>query len=566
MSFANLPLWAVIAGVPVLAGALYLLQRLRSQRRVVAFAATPLWEQVTRDPMLRIRGPRFRYWTSYALSLALVLPLWFAFAGPILNAAAGGRGFRLFYLDNSAVLAGNMAAAKRALLADVRGVAPSRRAVFLGDATATQLLAPGESTSLLAARLDRIDADPRPSSLGGWIAERVARTPGAPMPAVSYYGGWGAVEASGAAHLRYGYLAKPVPDNRGIVALGASPAASGRWSKADVLVAFAGPGNRPPGIDDFSITRGGRPIVPAGIVPAGAGRFLLRDVDADGDLLTVALRRHDGFPADDRAAVRLPDRHVIRIALSSTTPPTIRAVIAHDDAFAIVAPDEAQVVVRRAGEAFGGDRPSLTLAPVGKAAETFLFSGPAEERRDLAARLDDYGLAQIDAAMLADQMHRPISVDVADASRRAVRVWAPLFDSGSSFAKTPGMPLFVSRALRWLAGEQGWIPYAKAGWPLPAVSAMTDWPGSTPGADRGLGGQIFADDAGVLHLKDRRIAVALTDRATTLGVAAVPPVGMPVGEGRSALLPHDAPYALLMLLAILLLAGEWIAYQRHRMP
>ncbi|MDR6125675.1 hypothetical protein [Sphingomonas sp. SORGH_AS_0438] len=228
--------WPVtLAGAAALAGIVYLLQRLRARRRVLRLPTAGLWAQAMREAPVSVLGGRFRYWLAYLLILAIALLIWIAAAHPTWSPAPGGGGMQRFYLDNSALMTGgdDLARAKRALLADVRATPADRREVILGDAVGTRLLAPGESASLLSRRLDMVSAAVRPSAFADWARQVDPAT-------VRYYGAWGAAHpAARSAALRYGYLADPVPGNRGIVALGVTPAASGQAGKADLLVTVA---------------------------------------------------------------------------------------------------------------------------------------------------------------------------------------------------------------------------------------------------------------------------------------------------------------------------------------
>jgi hypothetical protein len=524
-----------VAGACVIAALLYALQRLSTRRRVVALPAAMLWRQAMQAAPARVLGGRFRYWLAYLLVLAIALLLWLAAAHPTVVPVGGG--VQRFYLDTSAVLTGpgDLARAKRALLADVRATPADRREVFAADG---RLLAVGESASLLARRLDAVEAVAQPSRFPAWLARHRAGA------TIRYYGA-GSVARSvpGTGALRYGYLAAPVPDNRGIVALGVSPAASGAWRNPDVLVAVAAAKGEPPTAADLRWTLDGKPFAPAPVSALGEGRYLVRDVPATGGLLTVQLDRGDGFPADDSATLRLPDRRPLRVAFLAGTLAAVRSAVQADDSFAVVPPAQAQVVVGDAAALRGLDRPALVIAAE-REQPAFVFAGPGEASRgELAGRLDELGLAQVDAGALATALNQPIGVDVRDAPRRTVSVWSTIFARNTPFADSATMPVFVAQSLHWLGGGDGWRPYAKAGAPLPDQSALY---GLTAAGDPADG------------------PAALTDRATTLAVADA--AARPAVTAAAATLPPDLPFMLLLVGAGLLLALEWWLVQRGRMP
>lgn len=499
-----------LAGTLALAAIVYGLQHLRVRRRILRLPTAGLWAEAMRDAPARVLGGRFRFWATFALILGIALLLWTAAAQPQVGPAAGA-GRQIFYLDNSALLLpdGDLAAAKRALIADVRATAPDRREVVLGDAVATRLLVPGENVSLLARRLDLVRAQARPSRFATWLPDA-----GAP---VRYYGAWPAAKVAAPAgrSVTYGYLTDPVPGNRGIVALGATPAASGRWSAADVLVGVASADGSEP--DDLRWTLDGEAVDPARVRSLGGGRYLLPDVAAAGQMVTVALSASDGFPADDSARLRLPDRRPLRVALLAGTPASVATSVAADDSLAVVPLAQAQVVVGSPAATAATALPALVLTDPAAQDQAFVFAGPGEGARDdLAARLDELGLREADAAALADALRRPIGVTLRDATARRVGVWGAVFASGSSFADSAAMPLLLSRSLHWLGGAPAWQS----------------------------------------HDPD-----ALTDRATTLAVAD--------GSARPAITPMGStvpnlPVVALLLAALLLLGGEWWLVQRGR--
>lgn len=537
MSFAHFGLPVTMAGMIALAGIVYLLQRLRPERRVLRLPTAALWAQAMRDTPARVLGGRFRYWLAYLLILTITLLLWLAASHPQVDPAAAGGRMQIFYLDNSAALTGgsDLARARRALLADVRATPADRRQVVLGDAIGTRLLAAGESVSLLSRRLDMVSAQARPSTFASWLT-RVGRG----QAGIRYYGSWGVArsavaEARPTVPLRYGYLADPVPDNRGITALGVTPAASGRVGKADALVTVLAAHGPAPTASALRWTMDGRGFTPARVETLGDGRFVARDVDATGGTLGVALARGDGFAADDQARLRLADRRPLRVALLDGTPLVIRAVVAADPALAVVPGGQAQVVVGSAQGVRGVDRPALILTDPTTQAQAFLFAGPGEaDRGGVAPRLATLGLAQLDAAALADALHRPIGVDARDAGRRSVALWADILRPTSPFVESPVMPVFISRSLQWLGGREHWTSFAKAGVPPdPPLASRAEGP------------------------------VSLTDRATTLAVADMSP--RPATPPLGGACPPDGPFLLLLVVAGLLLGVEWWLVQRRVM-
>lgn len=569
MSFVFSPLIIAIGAV-VLAGVLFALQQLKVRQRLVRLPAAALWIKAAGEAPARVMRQRFRYWLAYLVALVIVLLLWLAAAGPQLSPTAADRR-HLFYLDTSAAMTAgdNAGQARRALIADVRAVPAARRAVYLGDATGALLLAPGENVALLAKRLNGVKAQARPSTFTDWMADGARHRDGA-LATVHYYGDWPAARAAAArppqgVDLVFGYLAKPVAQNRAVVNLGVAPAASGAWDRADAWVEVMATDGKAPDLADLRFQRGGKDFQPSQIQALGEGRFVLRELEADGQPLRVALRRSDGFAADDSAVVAVPDRRPLRVAVTAGTPAVVREVVRLDSALELTDIGRAQVVVRLAGETAGANLPALVLSQAGPTQNAFVFSAPADDvQTDLSDNLDQMGLSQIDAGTLAERLNRPIAVDVIDAPRRQVAVWADLFADTTGFSKSRAMPVFVSQSLRWLAQPQPWIPYAQAGRNLVDQSGLYGLAQSPDLARRGLNGEVFLAQSGEQKIGDLVVPVSLVDGAQSRSVTEGAPASVRIaGRGRA---PTDLIFALLILFAGLLLIAEWRLHQRGAMP
>lgn len=549
----------LIVGGLALAAILYGLQRLRVQRQVVRVATTLFWQAAAQAAPPRVLHERFRRWLAFLLILAIAWSLWFASARPILTPAPGTRA-EIFYLDASAAMTagGRFAEARRALIADASAVPAERRAVYLGDAFGTRLLAPGEDIALLPRRLASVQPTAIPARFGAWARARRAET----VPAVlHYFGSAATLAAAHDPHVVQGYVAPPIPGNRGIVAIGAVPAASGAWDKADLMVRVAAAGRTAPSAPPV-FTRNGHAFYPKLDQPE-PGRFLLRDLPADGSLIEARLLGSDGFAADDRALLRLPDCHRIRVAILPGVPAPIRSAVAADAALQPVAVPQAEVVIRAATDPASPGKPALVLQPAAAQSAAFRFAYAAgTPQPDLENALDQLGLGQFDAGALADSLHRPVSVEMAEGPMRSVSVWRELFDPAGSFARSQSLPLFVAQSVRWLASPTPWIAQASAGGSLvPLDDALTDSPAL---ATQRLGGAIALDQPGDTRIAGVPVAVTLADPATTLGTDATVPADSP--HDARTLVPLDLPFTLALIAAALLLAGEWVLFQRGRLP
>ncbi len=568
MSFLSLPMWAVIAGAVGLAALLFALQILKARQKLVRIAAAGLWAQAARVTPLRVFRQRFQRWSAYLLILTIALLLWIAGARPEMTPGRDAAD-HIFYLDASAVLMGrdDLAQARRALIADARNTDPARRAVYLDGAVATPLLQPGENLALLSQRLEDVKARPAPSSFAHAVAGREldgAASSGRPS-VIHYYGAWSGartVAPSADRRLVYGYLAAPTPDNRGVVALGASPAASGDAGRADILVEAIGADGRPLPADALRFSRDGRDVVADTLVRPD-GRLIVRDVVADGGLFTVRLARSDAFPADDKASLRLPDRGPVNVALSPGAPAAVVRAVKLNPAFSVTAPQDAQVVVRRSGERFGEDRPALIVTQSGDQPAIVFTYGVEEPEPDLSGALDALGMSDVETQALARTTRRDVSAETRPGQQRSVAVWSALFDDGGGFPAAASFPVFVSRTLSWLVDAGPWVPYAQAGTDLTDQSDLYGLSSDRRIAERALNGDLYLSQAGETRIGDLRLAVSLTDREITMDAASAAPSDVVVTSVRGPAV--DLLFILLVVIAGLLLLLEWRLHQRGAM-
>lgn len=561
-------MWAVIAGAIGLAALLFALQILKARQKLVRIAAAGLWAQAARVTPLRVFRQRFQRWLAYLLILAIALLLWLAGARPEMTPGRDAAD-HIFYLDASAVLMGrdDLTQARRALIADARNTDPARRAVYLDGAVATPLLQPGENLALLSQRLDGVKARPAPSSFAHAVADREldgAASSGRPS-VVHYYGAWSGartVAPSANRRLVYGYLAAPTPDNRGIVALGVTPAASGDAGRADILVEAIGADGRPLPADALRFSHDGRDVEGETLARPD-GRLIVQDVVADGGLFTVRLARPDAFPADDKASLRLPDARPVNVALSPGAPAAVGRAVRLNPAFSVTAPQDAQVVVRRSGERFGENRPALVVTQSGDQPAFVFTYGVDEPEPDLSGALDALGVSDVETQALARTTRRDVSAETRPGQQRSVAVWSALFDDGGGFPAAASFPVFVARTLSWLVDVGPSVPYAQAGTDLTDQSDLYGLSSDRRIAERALNGDLYLSQAGETRIGDLRLAVSLTDREITMDAARAVPSDVVVTPVRGPAV--DLLFILLVVIAGLLLLLEWRLHQRGAM-
>ena len=576
MTFANLPLFAVLGGLAALAGVLFLLQRLRPRHVEVTVATTLFWLAAAREAPTRVFRQRFRHWLAYCLILSICALLWLALAGP---EAVSRRNvdFHVLFLDGSAhtAAAGDFERAVAALQADLANLPVDRREVIWGGAFNLKLLKAGEDALLLERRLGALTPEAAPSGLQDQL--RLLGMPGAwpeRLELVLY--GRVPVDADSLAGLRPGIRVSrgveypPLEAGAGIVALGVAPAETGHAERLDALVGVASvqPQVR---LEDVAVTLDGEPLPSSRltVAPAAArpGRlaFRVRDLPAAGGLLEASVASDAGSPLDDIARLRLPEQRVHAVAVAAGLPAVLADAIAADPGLRLVDVAEATVVVRPGGSDFGTDLPALDVVSAATQAAAVVIGyddDSVDAQRALHAGVLALGLDQIDATGLATALRRPLTVAAEPSPRRRVAIWRALLGAEYNFVGARDFPVFVSRLIRWLAAERTWHPYVAAGRPLPPATAGVPLRAVADPAVDALGAEFAPNRAGPIDRGDAALLASLLseDVATARAGAQLPIFSAPhAGAARGI-------GFWLTLLALALLAGEWFLHQRGLIP
>lgn len=575
MSFANMPIGWVAAGLAGLAGLLYVLQRLRVRHRTVTVVTTLFWRSAAEEAPARTFRERFRHPWAYLLFLAIAALLWLAFAGPQAGAAKDGA-FHVLVIDGSAGMAAGtrfddaVAALKDAVS---RYPASERQVLWCGAGVRT-LLSPGEHALLLEKRLEGLRPEAAPAGVESLLRQLAAS--GRPGRAVE-------VMVFGDAPVRKKTLelmpklrvtrapVKPRDPqaNSGITALGVAAAESGAWDKVDVYLRAEG-GAAPISADRLHLEIDGRQIPSSDLrsLPADrGGGFLLANVPAAGGLLSVTINGEDALSFDNVARLRLPEKPRVRVLLSPALASQLRPVLEADPAVELtdVAPS---VVVRAEGEAIGSGLPALEFIASSDSRPAFTIVHPEgfDSARVFAQAVDAIGLREIDAMTLAETAGRPVEATVASGSQWKFDVWRELLGEDYNFTQSRAFPLFMANAVRWLANVRDGYPVVAAGQPLVGgpleeTDKVVDKAGR---AVDPVGVPYVPERAGELHVNTapHPLEVALLDAPTTLAMpGAIPDMPRQLPSAVSS-----QPVMWLLLLALILLVWEWFLYQSGRIP
>ncbi len=600
-------------GAAVIAGMLFLLQRLRVRFAELEVVTTLFWREAIEETRARVFVQRFRHPLAYALFLLIAILLWFAAAGPVRSSAGDGR--YVLLLDASAGMArsGRFARAIEVLKRRAAELPRSTTSVFVANSRLTTVLEPDEPLQILGRRL--LDRSPEscPSTLESAILA-IAESEPSPASTPSTTGsdeepgnaltieivGDGPVAESVAkiasSRNRRVFVARVDLDdpstvamaNAGIIALGVSESLSGAADRVDLYLEVAGvdPGARAP----VAVEVDGRPIASdliglparASVTDPARRRFVVRDLPARGGTVEAYLSSAtpDGLALDDRAKLVLPNRPPLRVALLALPGDAATAIgsaLAADTGIEVVT-DAPDVVVRRKGDGGFPGTPALELdeAMTGPAFVVGIERGEAQDV--LADSFERLGLRDIDAVALATAAQRPIELSVETAvEHRSVTIWSDLLAATHDFTASRAFPRFVARAMRFLAARPPLVRGVAAGRRL---DVEDDGPTSLTFDGRspfdGVGAAFRVPIAGPLtDSRNQRMHASLLDLATTAGpVEAKDAKKDPgaVGEGAAgngiatAGLGRDSILTIAILLALLLLAAEWVLTRREAIP
>lgn len=594
MSLQSFSLGTFLVGLAALGAALYALQRLRVRHREVVVVTTLFWKAALEESRARVLVERFRRPLVYAFLLLIASLLWLAVATPRWVDPEARE--RVILIDASAGMRtpGRFSAAIAAAAERAAECSPETTRVMLAGARLSTILDRNEDAAMLERRLAGREAAIHPSTLESALLELAAAAPGHGV----------VVEICGDSPIdaRVLELLEPRLEvrrleltaaggsgaaNRGVVALGVTEAASGRFDAVDLFVSIDGGGVATTPVatpvarrvatsgDEAgasrSVTLEALPLREGD--PSNHRRFVARDLPADGSIVRVELAAGDSWVVDDVAECMLPARPRLRVALDYGVPAALRAVLEADRAVEIVAhPSGAAVVVRRGGSSFGGITPAFVLVDPGldrpAFSMTFEFGTRGDLRRQLEELVDSLALAEIDAVSLATVAGREIRAEVRvgePLEARSIEVWSSLFLPEYDFTTALAYPRFVSKAVRFLAGVEGFPPEIAVGRALLEPSTVD----GTPFLDGERELETFGDvvvppRVGEVSRSDGRVfRAALLDFVTTTGAHAR------TSELRRVARPERTlsdPTVLALGLAFVFLIVEWILLRRERIP
>jgi len=585
--------WALLAGV---AGLVLLLYLIKPSPRRVAIASSLIWRRVLEQ---RKRRPeRWRWWISLLLALALATSIALALTRPELATVAGRADDVLIVVDTSPSMGVRGADGRTRLdlaveeIGRIVAAAGGGSRFMLADTT-HQIRTPAfEAREEVVARARALEP-----ALGelGWFPD-LAALPGLREQRQVWF------VTDGVARLQVPASARIAPvfrnaDNVGITAfeIRAAPG-DPRRHDAFVEVSNASAGNKQ--VRLRIVGAGGTPIERNLRLQGGAQERMVLDLAGleEGPVRASVSSEGDGFAADDLAFAFLPAKSRVRVALVTpgnvalaralrTLPrvdlqilaPARAAKLSGFDAavFDRVTPEEVPAVPAL----LIAPRPAAWLGRGGAAVgETAIADWDPDHPLLARAALRD---VLIDEARPLQMPERgslrlvPIARDdkaapMVLATREGPRLAVLSFSlEASNFAQQPSFPAFLANAVTWLTRESGALSRPLGQVAVPANARVLNLDGREVATRPVAGGAVFeAREPGLFtamtSAERLRIAVNVLDpRVTEVNASALAAKAQPPAASSPGVLARTEPWILLLAAAALLLAMEWIAYNRR---
>lgn len=595
-------------GLAVLAGALFMLHRLRVRHREVIVPTTLFWKQAQEDTLARKLTAIFRHPRAYLFVLAILALLLLAVAGPSLDSDEGTD--YVILLDGSADMARGdcLEEAVEITGALLDKLPRAHTTLVYANATPSTLLAAEESSFLFESRSETLKPSAAPETITSELLRLARESRNSDKNSTIFI--VGEAELSGdlkaeLAKASEGRLTiqrvrnkadgsrdkapptqegpfyseeisdthhKPSGDfDQGIIAFGMAPAASGEWGAVDLYIETTG--EFMPVIEGTASDR-----IDLADVGIGIG-WWVRDLALDGLPQTLKVRTEDaeqtsfhtyGLLLDNRAEMLMPTgRGAIGVWLGAGVPPAFAAAVAADPGLFLSAKADAAVAIGNSDDLTGvnPDTASWTLA-----ARTDLLASvvATAEGSSFASIFHSLDLASIERTQgKAEQTSDTPPITLSEqAGALALATDAALFSPPYELIESRSFPLLVGFAARWLAGTETIMPFAAAGKPLPfgntgGMTAESGTSFATAGAASvpPTAGMFESAIASLLSPTTSGSAypagLLKSQSGSAFGVVAIDDIQ----AGGQSLLP-----TLLLLLALLLLVIEWYVFRTGRMP
>ena len=471
-------------GLAMLAGAVFLLQRLRIQRIERVVPTLIFWQAALRDTQARKLTERFRQPLVFLLLLGICALLWTAAALPSWQGQTK-RNHWIVVDDSFAMARGTRLADALELARDQAARAPRQStSVWLLGSDAAPLLLPGEALELWDTRAQALAAEgakpvamynATPTQVAAWLADQIAATPTDQGLTVTLVASPPVIAAGQAAldalaqerpaltleWLPVGLQENADSANEGLLDLRAEPAASGQADRADVWIETTGaPVTLTSEAASLSVETLATGAAIATDEARATRRYVVRDVALDGATWTATIASQDALLAYNTATLTLPIFDTLNVALdasltagegalSSEWAAALRSIVSADSG---LREDSANAAVAlRFGSGNGTDA-ELVIDPT---LDTLQVRGP--NAAAFRALFDSLGLAALPTGLPTEQATAPaeeLTLEIlVTAGAHQVHLPAKLIAPPFEWSQERRLPLVVALSLRWLAGD-----------------------------------------------------------------------------------------------------------------
>ena len=543
MSFGLLSAGWIMAGVGILAVGLWLLQRLRVQHREVEVLSTLFWDAAIEETRARVFVRKFRHWWAWLLLVGIASLMWILLGEPRQTSEGGVRHVVLVDLSvaDDEVRQGDIELAA----AFAEGLPTGDREIVAVGTQMDSLLLPDEPVELARLRSQDLSAV-APRSIEWAIESLVSRAQDDRPIAIHLVGSeeieadrldqilsaaGGSTETSGRRLVSVDRIERDeVQTSLAVQTLGISDAADGRWDVVDLWFRCVRGNEATETIepDQVALLHEGESLpLAAGVLADGT--IEVKNLPADGREITIAVS------GVELAAVTLPDRKPIRVAIESQIPTALRELIALDPACVVVT-GEADIRI--------GSTPECNFRLTSEDEPAFVVEAPSEDAdEDLVSIVDELALRQIDATRLAEQAGVVIDIQLVPAATRGLALWDSLFSATYDFRESRACPVLVARSIRWLANRPPEVQWAALGERLPAAA---------PEYGRAVEETATARDGRQFR------TTLLTEPVSEIARLETADAGIQLGG--------IGLFSWLGVLLAALLIGEWILFQRGELP
>ncbi|MCP5021928.1 MAG: hypothetical protein GY930_09120 [bacterium] len=593
-------------GLAVLAGALYMLHRLRVRHREVIVPTTLFWKQAQEDTLARKLTAVFRHPRAYLFVLAILALLLLAIAGPSLN--SNDDTDYVILLDGSADMARGdcLEEAVEITGALLDELPRTHTTLVYANATPSTLLAAEESSLLFESRSQTLKPSAAPETItaellrlaresrsskkktavyivgeallsGDLKAELMQTSEG--LLAIQRVSKTAKVPADNFEDFDIQIVAGSLPDTRkpaniwdyAILGFGMAPSASGQWGSVDLWIETSN--EEAPTIEGIDSAQVESAIGEDNGHPWG---WWVRDLPLDGLPRSLVAITGDGPPhpnrlaLDNRAEILMPTgRGAIGAWLGDSVPPAFAAAVAADPGLFLSAKADAAIAIGSAEDLAGVsmDTASWTLAARSDLQASVVGTSEGPSFASIFHSLDLASIERTQGKAEQASDTPPISLSE-QAGALALATDVALFSAPYELIESRSFPLLVGFAARWLAGTETIMPFAAAGKALPlgytggmtadsGTNFATAGTASIPPTAGQFEGAIASLLSPVTSGSTYPAGMLKSQSGSAFGVVTIDDIK---GGGQS-LLP-----TLLLLLALLLLVIEWYVFRTGRMP